>query len=338
MAVLFRDGFDTYSGAEMGAKWSVINNATVSSAAARNGAQGMAWNSANGGFYAQWNFPANNTNTLYLGFAVYPKGASYGTLCQFYNGTSLQCDVRLNASGQPYITRNGTTLVTATAPISLNAWHYIEFKLLVASSGGIAELRVDGTVVATFTGNTQNVTGGVNNFRLYQGWPTGTNGPWFDDLYLLDSSGSNAWLTTYLGDVKIISGLPNANGTTNNWTPNGAASNYECVNETPWDGDTTYVSDATPGDIDLYTFPAISASAVYDVCVNLVADKDDTALRTIRGEVRSGGVNYDNGVDFTLTQSSYQNFQADFPVDPNTSAQWTVAGVNSAQFGAKETA
>jgi hypothetical protein len=119
---------------------------------------------------------------------------------------------------------------------------------------------------------------------------------------------------------------------------NPGAQNWMAVNETPNDDNSSYVTDATPGNIDRYTFPAIAGSQVFGVNVCFRAEKDDSGTRTERAAVKSGGTVSDNGSDFALTLNSYVNFQGIFPTDPNTGVAWTVSGVNAAEFGIKTTA
>jgi hypothetical protein len=118
---------------------------------------------------------------------------------------------------------------------------------------------------------------------------------------------------------------------------NPGAANWMAVSETPNDDNNSYVTDATPGDIDRYTYPSISGSQVFFANVCIRAEKDDSGTRTIRAAVKSGGTSADNGTDFALTLNSYVNFQGIFEKDPNTSVAWTVSGVNAAEFGCKTT-
>lgn len=119
---------------------------------------------------------------------------------------------------------------------------------------------------------------------------------------------------------------------------NPGAANWMAVSESPNDDNNSYATDATPGDIDRYTFPSISGSQVFFANVCMRAEKDDAGTRTIRAAVKSGSTASDNGSDFALTLNSYVNFQGVLETDPNTGVAWTVAGVNAAEFGVKTTA
>jgi hypothetical protein len=115
-------------------------------------------------------------------------------------------------------------------------------------------------------------------------------------------------------------------------------SNYNFVNDVPPDDNSSYLSDATVNDKELYTFPAMAGASVFAVAVNLRAEKDDASTRSVRALAKSSSTTVDNGTDFPLSQNVYMDYQGIFETDPNTSAPWTIAGVNAAQFGIKTTA
>ena len=148
------------------------------------------------------------------------------------------------------------------------------------------------------------------------------------------ASGTPAWATT--GGNTTTSG--GATFVVLGTGLNPGAANWMAVSDNPPDDNSSYVTDATIGDIDRYTFPSIAGSQVFAVAVNLRAEKDDAGTRTIRAAVKSGATLADNGADFALTLSSYFDFQGIFQTDPNTGVAWTVAGVNAAEFGSKTTA
>jgi hypothetical protein len=116
---------------------------------------------------------------------------------------------------------------------------------------------------------------------------------------------------------------------------NPGAANWMAVSEIPADDNNSYVTDATVNDQDRYVYPAIAGSQVLGVAVTMRAEKDDAGTRTIRAVTKSSATIADNGVDFPLTQNSYQYFQGYFDTDPATGVAWTVSGVNAAEFGVK---
>lgn len=310
----------------------------VITGAARNGTNGM--RIANNSAYLKK--LTGPITTFYVGFAMrvnsYDSSAA-ATFLSFNDGASVQVDFSLLASGIIQITRNGTLLVSSTVPIATGPFHFYEARLTIDGTTGVAEIKVDTVVAATFSGNTKATSNTTADTVILGEWARGSNGASYDydDWYINTSAGSVN--NGYLGDCKVIESVPNANGTTNQYTQGGTThtNNFQQVDEIPPDDDTTYITDATVGHLDRYTFPTLTAATVFAVAVKIRADKDDVGARAIRAAVKSSSTLADNGADFALTQSSYQNFQGIFENDPNTSAAWTAAGVNAAEFGVKTT-
>lgn len=138
--------------------------------------------------------------------------------------------------------------------------------------------------------------------------------------------------------ICTTAGTTNANdGPTWNNTLGGTTSDSSVVWTNVGLGEDTYISSSTIGDIDRYTFPSLTGSAVKAVCMTMRARKDDVSTRSIRGATKSGVVLGDSGADLVVL-SNYQYLQGFLTTDPNTGVAWTMTGVNSAEFGVKVTA
>lgn len=111
---------------------------------------------------------------------------------------------------------------------------------------------------------------------------------------------------------------------------------YQLVNEPDPDGDSSYISDNTLNDISRFTFPSISGSSIAAVLIWAYARKDDGGFRTIRGAIKSGATLGVTGADVS-PGSNYGFLLLQSLTDPNTSAAWTIAGVNASEFGVKIT-
>jgi len=103
---------------------------------------------------------------------------------------------------------------------------------------------------------------------------------------------------------------PSASGTYSAWSRSGCAANWDCVNETPHDGDTTYVSTSTNNARDSYNLQdnQIPTNATV-TSIQIIATARRTTTNTTRMEVfyRLGGTNYDGATNFSLT-SSYAEY------------------------------
>lgn len=225
-------------------------------------------------------------------------------------------------------TTGGTVLATSAAGLILsNTWFQVQVRIVVSTTVGVVTIYHNGVQVATATGlNTGSTaiqrTGPIrrNNGNLVA-----------DDWYVNDSTGS--YNNGFLGDVKIACVLPNADGTTNNWTATGAANRYQCVDETTRNDDTDYVVSSTPGDVQLFGLQDITLTGqVLAVVATVWARKDDAGTRTVKLRLKSGATSTD-GPDTTMNLT-YQPLMKTFDTDPNTGSPFTVANFNAAEVGA----
>jgi hypothetical protein len=161
----------------------------------------------------------------------------------------------------------------------------------------------------------------------------GTTDNTIDDVYVLDDAGSDN--TDFLGDVRVETVFPDADGAANDFTRvGGGSNNYEAVDDglTP-DDDTTYNHSSTAADEELYGFAALTGSVgtVFGVCVKMLARKEDAGHRLVRTIARSGTTQSESGdqglgIQYKFVDHIYEN-------DPDGGADWDEAAVNAAQFG-----
>jgi hypothetical protein len=127
----------------------------------------------------------------------------------------------------------GTVYCTSMTTIQQNVWYLIELHFKMADTGGIIELRIDGTLEATFYGDTKP---GADAYfdKMRWGATTGTTSFYLDDVVIFDTSGSvnNSWPN----GLKVVLLKPNADGSTLQWTPTPSGSHYTTVDETPPSG------------------------------------------------------------------------------------------------------
>jgi hypothetical protein len=114
-----------------------------------------------------------------------------------------------------------------------------------------------------------------------------------------------------------------------------AAGNYYSANQNPAQGAQSYVFEATVGEEDLYTYPALSAppSAIYAVAVKASVAKSDAGAKTVSVRCKSGST--DSGGAAAAPGTSYGWTTAIFERDPNGSVAWTLSALNAAQAGVK---
>lgn len=237
---------------------------------------------------------------------------------------------KYNGDGSIAAYRGATLLATSAAGVLVpGIWTHFEIKAKIHGSAGYVAIRANGgtTPILSFTGNTQ-ATAQVN--WLSCGPRRSYNSLWFDDWFIISGNGGDA---DWHGDCWLRALLPNGAGSASQWTPNGAGANYTKVNENPQDGDTTYVSDATPGNRDLYTYEDAGAfsGVIRAVMLRSFMRKDDAGTRQVRTVCKSGST---VAIGTTVTLStSLDGYQEMLENDPATGQPWTAAGINAAEFG-----
>ena len=324
--MIFMDGFDYLATGSGGLKWDGNYNTLVTGVYGN----GKAINNMSSGITKTL---GANFVTAFFGFHFNPGSPiAAGTLCAWLDGGTIQVDLRLDATGALFFTRNGTTIGSVGASgtrLQANTWYWIEAKVTIDASAGVAEVKVNGSsVLAGSSLNSKNTSNAYfNQIRVN----TVTSAGAIDSFHFWDTTAGD--VTTYMGETVIDTKLPNAVGSNSAWTANGGTHNYDRVDEANQDGDTTYVSSATASQIDSYGFANLTATAgtIRTVAVNTIDRDDDATPRVIEHFVKSSSA---TALGASISPSSgYKNHQSIFPTDPNTSSAWTVAGRNAAEFG-----
>jgi hypothetical protein len=322
------------------------SNGGVSAGNGRSGGSSLRFAQANGAL------AASNSKTL-------DAQATWGVACalkvsvlvgqataiiQFVDGASVQCDLRLNPDGTLTVTRNGTALGSTSGAVTISNYVHIEFKVTIHPTAGTVDVWINGASRLSLTGQNTRATSNSSANVINLGLVTQPNisGAYtydFDDIIVYDGQATDANgfpdITGPIGDCGLVWLLPTGAGTTTQFTPDSGV-NYARINETTPDGDTSYVSDANVGDIDTYAIAdlPVNVASVKSVAACHYARKTDTASRSIAAELRSGGTNYSHAAQIFLG-TNYQYDFSNWGANPNTSAAWTVAGVNALEVGQK---
>lgn len=336
MALLFIEGFEQYNdenelgrGGWAGSFSSAIGNIITG----RNGGKAM----ENRGTTASvtHGFPA--TDFFVFGHALIVQDRMVALrYMNFYSpGGTLMIALQITAAGEIQILR-GTTLLEETVGLNLGVdiWYYIELKILIHDSTGTYDLVVDGiNVLSDVNQDTRNGTPTEVNLISFLG--SGTLDPAIDDIYILDDAGSDN--VDLLGDVRVETVFPDADGATNDFTRfGGGSNNFEAVDDgTTPDDDTTYNHSITAAHKELYGFAALTGNVgtVFAVDVAMLVKKEDAGSRTFRLLARSNtseveSVDKSLGVEYRFLDHIFEN-------DPDGGGDWDEAAVNAAQFGFK---
>jgi len=272
--------------------------------------------------------------TVVLGIAVkftlIPTAADFILL---FDDTTQGMSLRITTGGELEV-RSGVVQLGITSGLGLvsGVWYYIEFKVTCNATTGSYTLRVDGSTVLSDSGvDTKSGTHDYHNiFQLY--CAVGTV-PTFDDLYFLDSTGSQN--NDLLGNCRVEAVYPDADSGTVQWTPSTGTDHYALVDEAVCNDDTDYVEDGTTDDKDLYDYAALQyiTGGIKGLQVNTQARITDATSFNLKTTCHSGTTDSDDAGQ--ALAASYANHRRVIELDPDTAAAWTVSGVNAAQFGVK---
>lgn len=256
----------------------------------------------------------------------------------FLDAGTGQMRVYIGSDGKLGVARGGTGLATGTTILSVGVWYYIEFKATIHPTAGSYELRINGAVELTATGVNTRATANSTADQVRFGEArnvdnTGLQHIW-DDLYICDSTGAQN--NDFLGDIRVQALFTTADGASSQWTPNSGAVHFDRVSQTTPDDDTTYLSDATAGDIDTWAYGDLASTTGDVKGIQIVpwVRKDDAGIRTVAPVIRIGGVNYVQA-NLPNLSTSYQYLPQIVELSPATAVAWTVAEINAMEAGIK---
>lgn len=280
--------------------------------------------------------PALTTNaTMVVGFGYYYTAGFAGKIIGLYDGTTLGMNVHVESGGELGVYRGTTQLgVTSGLGLLMNTWYYIEFKVVCNATTGSYELRVGGVTKLSASG--VNTKAGSNNYHnIFQTVGPASGACRFDDIYLLDGSGSAN--NDFLGNRKVVALFPSGDvGGYQDFTCSAGSDHYALVDENPVNDDTDYVESSTSGHKDLWDYPSLTGtgSTVSGIQINTMVKETDATNFTLNTLIKSGATE-DAGTGEVIGSTSYKVLKRISETDPATGLPWTVSGINAAQFGVK---
>ncbi len=248
-----------------------------------------------------------------------------------------------NASTTIITTILATSDNNATMPLGLDLWQYLEFKAVVNGTSSFSIVaKLNNVELFNTTLTTSRTLAGFSGVshgqNLIYSYSSQTSGSlYLDDMYLLDGTGTtNNDFITNSSSCTIKPLLPVADASRTAWTPNSGSIHYSRVNNMPPDGDTTYVSTATSGAVDTYSFnplDSIMAGPILGLRRTAIGRTTTGAAVDLRHVAGSGATVTDStrfqpGITYSGC-TVYDN------VNPTTGSGWTLAGINSLEAGVK---
>lgn len=213
-----------------------------------------------------------------------------------------------------------------------DGWAWYEFEIVVSATVGTMTMWKNGVQIGQATGldTAGTYTSGGLCLSIGQSGAHSARRILIDDLVIWDNTGT-VMNGTNIGAIRIVPVLPDGDGSTTDWTPQGAGANYVEVDEAKSDEDTTYNESSTFTDRDELDIPApANLDQLLGVSVHVHASRTGAGTGTIKA-----------GIKQSASESSSNTSLADAPgykycshstsVDPSTGSAFTAAGVGTAQ-------
>lgn len=339
MSLRFIDGFDHYVTADIAKKWTANDFCTINASSGRRGTASMRHSS----FGSFLRLTLENQAIWIVGmafrFTAFP--ASGVGILVWLDGTTTQVSLRVEPSGLLTVYRSGTSgtlLGTSSTALTVNTYYFLEWYVRIHGTLGEAHVHLNGASLLALTNVNTAQSGNafasqlrLGNIVVTSNAAMGTQD--YDDVYVCDGTGS-APHNTFLGDCRVDTLLPNAEGATQQWTPSTPGTHYTLVDEAA-PNLTDYVSSFTPTQRELFGMQDLSVvtGTIYGVQLGLAVQKSDAGGRNITSVIRSGA---SEALGATAGVGTSQLYILQMQMtDPATSAAWTEAGVNAAQCGAE---
>lgn len=333
MAMVFMESLGWALGAA--ATWLTRYNSTGSawSITATGPFSGDAAIAQSGNNVATLNLRATINPTIRVGFWWFCDNWGLGTttgqtLTILGDAAAVQCYISVNGATKTLQFRNGanTLLASGTKVLQNNSWYYVEALITLSNTVGTISLSIDNVADIVATGlNNRNTANNNITAVAFRGVVT-ANTRWAQ-MFGFDGG-------VLQGPSRISLLTPTADGAVAAWTPSTGTTLFNLVDEIPPNGDTDYISSATPTQQALFTFTSLpyTPNTIYGVQVSLYAKRDDAAARSLACLVRSGGTSV-TGTTQAVTASYLDFYLQIYELNPVTVAAWTAADVNAVQAG-----
>ena len=334
MSLIWFDGFESYyNHTDMNALEGLYSpSASFGSSYGRRGSRGLRFD------YTDRYFIKNieNTTTVIVGIALYRVSTTTGqTFFRLQESGTTHIYCKLNSSKVIEVYRGDNTLLGTTSghTIETDAWYYFEIKATIDNSAGVVIIKMNEVEVLNSTGlDTQNTANAYVDRVIFED----LNVNHYDDFYICNSQGSKN--NDFLGDVRVDVLRSDGAGSHTDFTPS-AGSNYENVDETYPDDDSTYNDGSNIGDQDSYSIDDLptppSGSIIHGVKDQITVRKTDAGsvncrVLTVQNSSDYLGPNINVSDSFT----THARVMEDNPDDDDT---WADADINSSEVGVEIT-
>ena len=271
------------------------------------------------------------SNGMVFGFGYYFSSYPSATTGYIFNATAGTgtLGLLLNATGQLIFSDCSGTHTTGGV-LTTSTRHYVEVYVPTFAASQTVIIMVDGVTYLTVTNANCNTGYPVTmNLGVISTASASNVSFTTDSIYVCDTTGTQN--NYFLGPRVVSSAIAAGVGQYSAYTPNGAATLWQCMDSTPAPGDTTYGSDATAGDQTAVTLGTISSlGSVNFVYVQASARQEVSA----GGRTLAVGVGNGTATSYGSTQSLTTTYGVKgqvFDQNPVTGSPWTVGNLGTLQ-------
>lgn len=270
---------------------------------------------------------------FYFRYATKPASGSEIIYQSRTSGDAVKFSLRLNSSGNlAAYDSAGSLLATGSTVLAQDTWYRIEPMVGTGASANWA-VQINGATEISGSGASLNAS---NNGRLFLGKTTDVSGQsvdFFYDDFAMDDSG-------YPGEGKIVRLVPNANGSTMQWTTGTGSSNYLEVDDVPMVVSSYVKNSGAANEVALFDLTdsatAGISGTIHAIRPEVQARLDATGTSAFSLRTRSGTTNTDLSTNALTTGGAY--LSTTYATDPDTAAAWTTGGIDALEVGGIETA
>lgn len=297
---------------------------------------GMYFLSSN--MYLRKDFGSSTSNTeLFWGFAVRVPSLSTGNIFTAFTDDSgvyaNYMSVRLTTGGAVEATRSGTVVqASSVGIITINQWYYFEIWYKPLDSNGRIVVKIDGSTVIDYTGDTTAEEQYINAWQLGGVEESGARYPTaFDDIVCNDASG--AVNNSYPGQVRLMPIRPNSSGANSDWTRAGVdlGSDEAQIRNGSWEFAMLQTSSADQKQTFTPEVPDLPAGATISNIVISSRARVESGAGVIAPMVNANGTE-NISTDQTLS-STWRYYQYAWAVNPEDSASWEEADLSTLKLG-----
>ena len=339
MSRLITAGFETGSIQELNG---ASQSATASTTYARTGTYSLALNCTTLGTadYLGHVFDADETELYWRIAVLLPADAMYDHELLVLNDSNGDEQITLWFDGdtQGLQLRQSTDVrATGTAVLRAGIWYVLQGHVTIDDSGAY-EVKVNNVTDIDYSGDTQaTAVAGARSFRIQAGNSSeGAPSIYIDDIAVNNADGSyqNTWIG--LGGIYLLK--PDAEGTTQDWTPSAGTVHWSTVDDTPANTTDWVQSDVSGSEYELFNIESApeyvtsidTVNVIYQVAV---VESGDQAIEDV---VRQGTVNYPGGGTVTVVSIApawvlYQG--TTHYVQPNGAGAWGTVEIESLEIG-----